>query len=170
MALRRQQPETVADILGSERAAIGKARFGPQPEGDALSVIRHIGTLGHQSVDGIGLVGGARHQRVEHQLHALGRIALEDVAVEAVEGVAGHDPDERHLPALRRIRIDVVEVLEIGGILEVAEDRQAVLRRGQGRGGKQQAEAGGREKPPHLAATLPARAASHHQMLGKPTL
>ena len=36
--------------------------------------------------------------------------------------------DGRQPPALRRVRIDVVEVLEVGRVLEVAEDREAVAR------------------------------------------
>ena len=66
--------------------AIGEFRFRPQLEDQALAVRRQIGGFGHQAVNRIRLVHGPRHERVEHQLQSLGSIALEDVAVEAVEG------------------------------------------------------------------------------------
>ena len=83
MALRREQAERVADIFGGDRRAVGERRFLAQLEGDALLVGGEFGGLGDQAIDGIGLVIGARHQRVEQQAQALRRIALEDVVVEA---------------------------------------------------------------------------------------
>ena len=73
----------------------------------------------------------ARHQGREGQLHALRGVALEDVAVERIEGeevlIERRDrADLREHAALRRVRIDIVEMLEVGGIFEVAEGRDAV--------------------------------------------
>ena len=42
--------------------------------------------MGDKAVDGIGLVIGAGHQRVEQIAQTLGRIALQDERVEAVKG------------------------------------------------------------------------------------
>ena len=66
VAFSRQQPETVADILGGERRAIGECRFRAQGEGDALPVGGKIGGLGGEAIHRVGLVVGPRHQAVEH--------------------------------------------------------------------------------------------------------
>src|SRR5262249_36251954 len=71
------------------------------------------------------------HQRREGHIHALCALALEDVGVQRIEGevglVIGTDRgDQREGPALRRGRIDVVEMMELGGIFQIAEGRYAV--------------------------------------------
>src|SRR5262249_26954374 len=64
----------------------------------------------------IRLILGARHQARECQLHALGRVAFEDEAVERIEcdDVLVENPGSgniRKYAALRRLRIDVIKVL-----------------------------------------------------------
>src|SRR6266404_1409285 len=137
-------------------------------------------------VEGVRLVGRARQQAGEGELHALRAIALEDEDVERIEGEkvliegpGGSDLGER--AALRRIGVDVVEMLESRRIFEVAERRDAVpfgalLR--QRRTSERRSERTGaqceRMASRHLAdvghgrvPVLAAFSASHHHTVGK---
>ena len=67
----------------------------------------------------------------EGEVHPLRRVALEDVAVQRIEGeevliVFAVRSDLRERAALRRLRIDVAEVMEIRGIDKLAERRETV--------------------------------------------
>src|SRR5262249_33679239 len=112
-------------------------------------------------------------------------VALEDVAVERVEGVEvlivlPGGAELRELPTLGRIRIDIVEMLEVGGILEIAEAGHAVpldfLSESRphdqhgGRTGTQRQRVATRTPagaaPHDRALNLAAFSASHHQIVG----
>src|SRR5215210_4943558 len=62
---------------------------------------------------------------VVDEVHAAGEVALHhrDHAIEIVEGAQTGQP---HRPAFGRSRIDVVEMLEAGGVAQIAEQREAV--------------------------------------------
>ena len=114
--------------MGGEPRAV--VEFGLRPDeetiGEAVGRAPHF--RGGEAVHGVGLVAAARHQRGEGQFHALRRVALEDVAVERIEGqkvliVLPVRPDLRKRAALRRIGIDVTEVMKVGRVAEIAERR-----------------------------------------------
>ena len=169
VTLCREQPETVADVVCRQWRAVGEFCFLAQFEAYALAVIREVGGLRHEPIEGIGLVHGGHHQAVEHQLVALHGITLENVAVEAVEGLDRYRTDERHLPALRRIGVHIVEVGEVRRIPEVAEGRYAVAWRSP-RGARRcnHRRQDRQDGKPHEADTFLARSSSHHHMVGKP--
>ena len=140
-------------MRGQLRAVV-KARLGPHREAIGELVGRNLHRLRGEAIHRVRLVAGARHQRRKGQVHALRALALEDEGVERIEGeegliVGATDGIERKQPALRRIRIDVVEMLEVGGIFQVAEHRHAVRsrrrhrrpRRGRNQAGAQRADA-----------------------------
>ena len=157
MAFGRKQAEGVADILGGKLAAVRKSRLFAQSEGDTLAVGGDVGGLCDEPVDGIGLVIGARHERIEEELDILRRVALE-------ERSHGIDPS-----ALGGIGIDVIEMGELGWIFEIAEGRNAVPRLGDGRQ-REPAQKKGRQDFSHhfAAATFLAFSSSHHQRVGNP--
>jgi hypothetical protein len=131
MALLFEQIEREGDVLRCEPRAVVEFRRGPDEEfiGQAVGRAPHL--FSGEAVHGVGLVAGAHHQRCESQLHALRGIALEDEAVERVEGeevliVGTVRPDLREHAAFRGIGIDVAKALEIGRIAEIAERRHAV--------------------------------------------
>jgi len=118
------------DIVRRHLRAVGKFCLGAQPERHRHAVGGNVGGLGNEPVDGIGFVGGRCHQRVEQHFKALGLVALQDVLVQTVEGVRPAGAHRHEAPALGRVRIDVVEMLEVRGVLQVAENRQAMTRLG----------------------------------------
>ena len=126
VALGLQDIEAEDCIGGCDRAAVGEPGFGAHAKRHRAAVCRKLGGVGDQAVDGIGLIERARHQAIEQQIEPLGRVALQDEAVEAVEGGARGGSDHRQAAAFRRIRVDPLEVLEVGRILELAERREAV--------------------------------------------
>ena len=139
----------------------------------------------------VGLVEGSHHQGGEGELQAERSVTLEDVAVERVEGVevlivVADGAELRELPTLGRAWIDIGEMLEIGGILEIAEPGHAVprdfrldLRLPQSRPHDQHGRSAGAQRQRiaarHLARralhdralVLAALSASHHQIVGK---
>ena len=119
----RQQPETVANIDCGECSAIGELRLAAQNKGHASAVGGDLGGAGDEAIHGIRLIGGAGHQAVEHQLEALHGVALQDVAVEAVERVTRNRTDEGNLASLRGIRIHIVKMSEAVRIFEIAKCR-----------------------------------------------
>src|SRR5262249_46321286 len=80
---------------------------------------------------------------------ALGRITLENKAVEAVEGIERRGPDERQPAALWGVRIDVREMRKAGRIVQLAEWRQSMPGLGVSRGAcKKKPDCGQRENGP----------------------
>src|ERR1043165_7834715 len=82
--------------------------------------------FGEQAVFGRNLVGGRSHERVVDLVDAGGDRALHpgDNDVEIVECPEAAEP---HGAALRCAWVDVIEALEPCRILEVAEQREAVM-------------------------------------------
>jgi hypothetical protein len=117
--------KTERDVLGGDRRPIVKSRLGPQGERHRRAVGRHLDARRDEAVQGVGLIERAYHQRIENQLDAFDRDALEDERVQAIEGIDSVQPERA---ALRGVGVDVVEVLEVGRILEIVEDRDAVAR------------------------------------------
>ena len=173
--------------MRGELAAVMEARFRPHREGVGQTVRRNAHALGREAIHRVRLVGGAHHERSEGQFHSLRRIALEDVAVERIEGEERlvelpRRADLREQPALRRFRIDIVEMRKVGGIFQIAESGNAValgiLRDGDAgrqnaRNGKSGCRAGGHFQ--HIAArgffhdrvpAFAALSASHHHTVG----
>ncbi len=131
MAFLFQNIEREGDVVGGQPRAVVEFRLRADEEliGEAVGGAPHF--LGGKAVHGVRLVAAAHHQRGEGQLHALRRVAFEDVAVERIEGEEilvelPVRPDLRKAAALRRVRIDVAEVLEVGRVGEIAERREAV--------------------------------------------
>ena len=102
-------------------------------ERDGLAVGRDLGAFGHEPIDGVGLIGSARHQWIEQELEPFGRVALEDVVVETVERGHPAPADEREDAAFRGVGIGIGEMREIGRVGQVAEGRETVLALGGGR-------------------------------------
>ena len=126
MALGLQRIEGEHHVLGGERAAVGEARLGAQIKRHRHAVIGHLGALGDEAIDRVGLVCRAGHQRIEQELEPLRRVALEDVVVEAVEGGDAAPAHEREGAALRRIGVGIGEMGEVGGVGEIAKGGQPV--------------------------------------------
>src|SRR5262249_40645194 len=99
---------------------------GPQQKTISEPVGRYLHCARSEAVQRVGLVLGACHQAREGELHTLRTIALEDEAVERIEGekvlIEGPScPDVGEHAALRGVWIDVIEMLEVGRIFEIAE-------------------------------------------------
>jgi len=110
--------EREGDVARGERRAVMEFDLRPDEKliGEAVGGAAYL--FGGKSVHGVRLVARALQKRGEGELHALRRVALEDVAVERIEGEEilielPVRPDLRESPALGRIRIDVAEVREI---------------------------------------------------------
>ncbi len=117
--------------MGGQPRAVVEFRLRPDGElvREAVGGAPHL--LGGEAVHGVRLIAATHHQRGESELHALRRIAFEDVAVERIEGeeILVELPvrsDLREAAALRRVRIDIAKVLEVGRVGEIAERREAV--------------------------------------------
>ncbi len=128
-----------------------KFRLRPHREAIHQPVRRYLHGLGGKPVHRVRLVVCAHHQRRKRHVHALRAIALHDEGIERVEGLVGlvagaHRRNERERAALRGIDIDVVEVMEIGGIFEIAERRNAMGLGRHLRGPARAAEPGGAER------------------------
>ena len=108
-----------------------KRRFRPHQIAIGQAVVGNYHRTRGIAVHRVGLVIGARHQRRECQFHALCGVALEDVAVERIEGekILVELPsrsDLRKQPALRCGWIHEIEMREVWRILQVAERGNAV--------------------------------------------
>jgi hypothetical protein len=121
VALRLERLEGIDHVVGGERTSVGEPRLGAEIKGHRHLVVSHLGALRDESIDCVGLVGRWRHQRVEQELQALRRIALENVVVKAVEGGNAAPADQREGAALGRVWVSIVEMVEIGGIGQIAE-------------------------------------------------
>ena len=131
MALRLEGGEREHDVLGADAAAVVEARLGAQEKAIGQAVGGNGDRTGGEPVHRVRLVGCARHQRREGELHPLRAVALEDEGVERVEGqeILVELPRRSHLgegSALRRVRIDIVEMAEVRRVFQVAERRHAV--------------------------------------------
>ena len=69
-----------------QRRAVVKFCLRPQSEAVGQPVVGYANAARGKPIHGIGLVARAHHQGREGKLHALRRIALQDVAVERIEG------------------------------------------------------------------------------------
>ena len=126
LALLTQRVEGPDHVLRGYRRAVVETRLLAQRVQHRFAVRGQIGAFGDEAVFAAGLVLGRQHQRVEGLAHAGRRDALDDIRVEAVEGA---DRGEPHRAAFRRARVGVVEMLEVGTVFEIAEQRQTVARR-----------------------------------------
>ncbi len=132
VALLLQRIEGEDDVIGRDRRAVGELRLRSHLEHDGPLVGRNIAAFRDEPVDRVRLVHGARHQAVEQVFEPLRRVALEDEVVEAVERLDAAGARRGEFAALRRVRVDVVEMLEVGGVLQLAERRKPVARLGAG--------------------------------------
>src|SRR5215510_6914057 len=117
--------------MGGERAAVVKRDAGPHQKTVSEPIRGYPHRARGKSVEGIRLVGGARHQARKGELHALRAVALEDEDVERIECEKvlierARRPDMGEYAALRRVRVDIIEMLEPYRIFEIAEGRHAV--------------------------------------------
>ena len=111
------------DVLRRHGRAVVKAGSLAQAVGDEGEVRGMLDGFGDEAVFGARLVEGAGHQRVVGERDEPRGIALVGIGIERIEGVGSADP---YPTALRGLWIDIVEVLEVDGIFEVAEQRQAM--------------------------------------------
>ena len=137
MTLPLEQHEREGGILGGQRRTVVKACLLAQAECQDIAIRGKRRAFCDQPIDRARLVIGARHQRIEDEIEPLGRVALEDIAVERVEGgeariIGCRGADLRKRAALRRIRIHIVEMRKVLCIFEPAEKRHAVSRHGAG--------------------------------------
>ena len=182
VALLLEDRQREGDVMGGQLGAVVKARLGAHQVAVGLAVGRNAHRARRQPIHAVRLVVRARHQAREGQLHALRGVALEDVAVERIEGeeVLIEHPvraDLREDAAFRGLRIDIVEMGEVARIFEVAEDRDAVafrlvrrLRRETRRARERAGTDDKRVAAGDLHCRFPvfaARSASHHQIVGK---
>ncbi len=183
MALFLQRGQREGHVMRGERRAVVEFRLGAQREAVGQPVVGDANAARGQPVHGVGLVARAHHQRREGQLHALRGVALQDEAVERIEGLERLielpvRADLREHAALGRVRIDVVEIRKIRRIGEVAEAdmpwrsascaprRRHEFRRG--RCAPRRQRKGMRDGVIKTrCGTLAALSASHHQMVGK---
>src|SRR5262249_38300780 len=168
------------------RRAVMEFRFRAQGEGVGKPVIRNADTACRETIHGIGLVARTHHQSRERKLHALRGVALENEAVERIEGLErlielAVRPDLREHSAFRRFWIDVAEVRKIRRVAEIAECRHAVpvgilggnrndaiADAGPGHAGqKSQSTATTESHRYDRCGTLAALSASHHHTVGK---
>jgi hypothetical protein len=61
-ALGHQQVEGVAHVFGGDRRAVGETCLGVEVEAQRQAVVGAFHLLGHQAVDGVGLIQGALGQ------------------------------------------------------------------------------------------------------------
>ncbi|MNZ14100.1 hypothetical protein D3C78_310170 [compost metagenome] len=127
-------------IFGAHRVAVVEACLGAQVEAHPAVVRGLFDLAGHQTVLGERLVLALAHQGVVDAADVLGRHALVDERVEAVEAAEAGLTEGATLGC---VRVDVGEVLEVGGVLGwLVVQGERMLRCGQGgkaQAGKQQA-------------------------------
>ena len=127
--------------------AIVPARLGSEPNAHPTEVVGDHYALGEIAVERTDLVVRGNKKaivekwlRCERMLESGGLGAFVQIRREGV--VVGARRQHKHA-ALGRIRVDVVEVFEVGRVLELAEERYAVLVF-RLRGGERRAECDGR--------------------------
>src|SRR5262249_59470466 len=126
MSLLLEEIKREGDVLRGEPRTV--VEFGFRP--DEKSVVQAVGRAAHlrggKAVHRVGLIARAHHQGGEGELHALRRIAPEDIAVEGIEGEKilvelPRRPNLRESAALRRPRVDVTEMSKVRRVSEIAE-------------------------------------------------
>ena len=129
--VRRDMVEGEVHVPRRNGHAIVPARLRVQPDPHPAEIVGDHHPLGEIAVEVADLVVRRREQAVvkervgaEVVLHARCDDALVQVGGERIPGIVGR---QHHHAALGGIGIDVVEVLESGGVLELAEERHAVL-------------------------------------------
>jgi hypothetical protein len=165
-------------------------RFRPDRKAIREPVIGNAHRARGEAVHRVGLIVGPRHQGREGALHALRRVAAQDVALQRIERqrvliVDRARPDLREHAAFRGLRVDVVEVREVFRIFQLAERGHAMpfgvvcglrrlrqrfeSRRAGGKGASADAEnAAARQSAHERDPAFPALAPSHHHTVGKP--
>jgi hypothetical protein len=134
-AVVAQQLPGEDNVIRGDLGAVGKTRRGIERERHVAARIVGLHRARQQAVKRERLVIVARQQALDDiASDRLYRQTQDNERVETVE-CAEHAFGDG--PALRRIRIDVVELLEVGRVLEVAEQGEPVppLWRGLGGGG-----------------------------------
>src|SRR6516225_9635296 len=131
MALFLEDFQREGDVVGSDRATIVERDAGPQQKTISEPVRRYLHRARGEAVQRIWFVLSAYHQACEGELHALRTIALEDEAVQRIEGkkvlIEGPScPDMREPATLGGGWIDVIEMLEVGRIFEIPEGRNPI--------------------------------------------
>jgi hypothetical protein len=114
-----------------QRCAVVEFRFRTQCENVGQPIIGNTDAASRKSVHRIGFVTRPDHERRKRKLHALRSVALENEAVERIEGLErlvelAVRPNLRKHAAFRGFWIDVVEVRKIRWVAEIAEGRHAV--------------------------------------------
>src|SRR5450830_1413043 len=117
--------------MRGERRAVVESCLWTQREAVGQPVVGDANATRGQPIHAVGLVARAHHQGRESELHALGGVTFQDVAVERIEGLERLielpvRADLREHAALGCIRIDVIEVREVGRIFQIAEGGHAV--------------------------------------------
>jgi hypothetical protein len=112
-------------VLDRHRLAVVPLRLAAQPIGDGREIGRVAHRFRQQPVLGRHLVECLRHQLAVDERHAADERTF-DAGDRHVEIVKGAEPAQTRRTGLGRSRVDVVEMLETGGIFELAEQRQAV--------------------------------------------
>src|SRR5262252_5935028 len=119
MTMLLERGERECGVLRAQRRAVMKLRVGSEQKPVGAPVGADANRAGQKPVEGVRLVGSARHQGRKSQVHALRTVALKHVAIERVEGeerliVLAIGSDLRECAALGGVRIDVVEMRKVG--------------------------------------------------------
>ena len=180
MALFLQQHQGKGSVLRRQCRSVVEMRARTQMEGQPVAIALHA--FGDKAIKRIGFVERPRHQRVENQVQALRRIALEDIGIEGIEGENRTLADMGKGSALGGGRVDIVEMGKAGRIFQLAEERHAVTagsrlagawqpRQGEcGTGQRQHVPPGKRQGTAHGASSMASGsvAPSCHHIVGKP--
>ena len=110
---------TSSGVIGR---SVVKARLLAQRVEHRKLVGSELDLFGDEAVLAARLVLGGHRQGVEDLPDPRRRHAFDD---KGVEGIEGADRGEPHRPALRRVRVDVIEILEVGAVFEIAEQRHS---------------------------------------------
>ncbi len=131
VALFFQGVEGPDDILHLNGVAIMKAGLWAQGVGHPGAVLGGLDGLGHQAVDGEGLVIGAYGEGIEQAGDAGGGHALENEGVEVVEGA---NLGQAHLASLGGLGVGIVKMAKVRGVLHRSMHGQSMagLRGGAG--------------------------------------
>ncbi len=113
------------DVFRRHRLAVVPPGLGAQPVGGRAEILGIADGFRQQPVFRGDFIHRRRRQRVVDLIEARGDRSLHagDRDIEVVERAQRDLPDR---PAFRSVRIDIVEVLEIGRVLDVTEQRQPV--------------------------------------------
>ena len=142
--------EREAHVPGRHGDAVMPTGLVPQPNANPAEVVGDHHALGEVAVEGPDLVVRRREQAVVEErirpevvLYTRRHHALVQIRRERVPRCIRR---QHHHAALGRVWIHIVEVLEIGAVLEIAEERHAVLERRLGGGQRDRAGDGQQER------------------------